>query len=350
MKSTMRFLWALILYSVCVDSGSFAAQFAEYFPLDPAVHGLKTFEWTYGRSGSFESYIAGTHDIPYTSGTVEAAVIANYFGGEEPLYATNDGATVRWFGTDCRYLSATSTLSEHPPSWAFPPVTDGELRDQGEWCVVSPCGSCEPEPDECGCFNDQWLLFEIQDVAVLHGRYEAAIILWWLHTRYTFVPVDFHHKDVELGITPPTSADTGGYAVTDFDIFGRDIGLIAFGGVDAESGDVVEFLELSNHSPLSGKFKRGNANADNRVDIGDAITILGYLFGAAGDPSKAKVAQCRDAADANDDGKLDVADAIKTLSHLFAQAGPLPEPFTACGIDPTSDAMGCESFPPCEGP
>ena len=99
--------------------------------------------------------------------------------------------------------------------------------------------------------------------------------------------------------------------------------------------------------PAGTRFKRGDTNADGTVDLADAICTLGYLFGPASDPCKAKVANCLDAADANDDGAIDLADAIKVLSHLFGDGGPLPEPFAACGLDPTDDAIGCEVFPAC---
>ncbi len=89
--------------------------------------------------------------------------------------------------------------------------------------------------------------------------------------------------------------------------------------------------------------KRGDANADNTIDIADAIFTLSYLFAEGPAPS------CLDAADANDDGAADIADAIAVLSHLFANAGDLPEPFGECGLDPTVDELGCSSYPPCEG-
>ena len=41
-------------------------------------------------------------------------------------------------------------------------------------------------------------------------------------------------------------------------------------------------------------------------------------------------------------------DAITVLGHLFGGAGPLRAPSGACGPDPTPDALGCESYPPCE--
>ena len=67
-----------------------------------------------------------------------------------------------------------------------------------------------------------------------------------------------------------------------------------------------------------------------------------YLFGSGLTPT------CLDTADANDDGAVDLADAIVVLSHLFDNAGPLPEPFGACGSDPTLDDLECSSCSPCE--
>ncbi len=89
-------------------------------------------------------------------------------------------------------------------------------------------------------------------------------------------------------------------------------------------------------------FKRGDANADRNVDIGDPIFVLSYLFARGRTPT------CRDTADGNDDGSIDIGDPIKVLGHLFAQAGPLPPPFTACGEDPTTDAITCDAFAPCD--
>ena len=89
-------------------------------------------------------------------------------------------------------------------------------------------------------------------------------------------------------------------------------------------------------------FLRGDCNADGRVDIGDPIKLLAYLF-ANDDPPL-----CHKAADANDDGVLNIADAIYSLSYQFAGGPPPPAPFPACGVDPTADDLPCDSFPPCE--
>ena len=99
-------------------------------------------------------------------------------------------------------------------------------------------------------------------------------------------------------------------------------------------------------------FVRGEANADNNLDIADAICVLGYLFGSANDSCKDTVAQCLDAADANDDGVVNIADPISLLSHLFVPDSPPPlEPFPDCGLDPTDDdGLTCEWFEGCEKP
>ena len=85
-----------------------------------------------------------------------------------------------------------------------------------------------------------------------------------------------------------------------------------------------------------------SANPALRLDIADAISLLAYLFQSGETP------RCRKAADVNDDGKLNVSDAIGLLLFFFKGRGPLPEPFDACGLDPTSDPLDCTSFAVCQ--
>ncbi len=92
------------------------------------------------------------------------------------------------------------------------------------------------------------------------------------------------------------------------------------------------------------RFRRGDVNADARVDIGDAIATLGYLFGRSFQPA------CLDAADANDSGAVDIADAIFTLGYLFAHGAPPPAPGPlACGRDDvTPDMLACVAQGSCD--
>ncbi|MBN1417548.1 MAG: hypothetical protein JXP34_02165 [Planctomycetes bacterium] len=89
--------------------------------------------------------------------------------------------------------------------------------------------------------------------------------------------------------------------------------------------------------PANVLFRRGDTNGDGRVDLGDPIRLLAYLYAQGAPPA------CEDAADADDTGRLDLADPIFILNYLFAgkAAPPLPGPLTA-GFDPTKDELYCE--------
>jgi len=65
------------------------------------------------------------------------------------------------------------------------------------------------------------------------------------------------------------------------------------------------------------------------------------------DPPDANPAPRFRRGDANADAVLDIGDAISLLGHLFAGDGELPGPFGGCGSDPTPDDVGCGSFAPC---
>lgn len=80
------------------------------------------------------------------------------------------------------------------------------------------------------------------------------------------------------------------------------------------------------------QFVRGDCNQDGSVDVGDAVELLGILFGSGLPPS------CAVACKVNTDAALDIADAVYLLAFLF-QGGPLPPaPHPSCGEDPVSGA------------
>jgi len=107
--------------------------------------------------------------------------------------------------------------------------------------------------------------------------------------------------------------------------------------VDAPDDDwYLDDLTIESGGALGVLFIRGDANRDGLLDIGDAVAILGHLFGAA-------PAACLDALDANDDGSGDIADAISLLGFLFSAGPPPPAPHPGAGADPTADALDCAS-------
>jgi len=102
------------------------------------------------------------------------------------------------------------------------------------------------------------------------------------------------------------------------------------------TGDGIELIWVRG----VGGFIRGDANADGRIDVSDAVALLVHLF--LGRPLA-----CEKAGDSNDSGTLDIADAVYLLSYLFAGGPPPVSPFPSCGQDPSPDDLTCRGFPPC---
>ncbi|MGE3165413.1 MAG: hypothetical protein AB7O52_10950 [Planctomycetota bacterium] len=106
-------------------------------------------------------------------------------------------------------------------------------------------------------------------------------------------------------------------------------------------------LEITSVTTDPG-FRRGDCNADGAFNIADAVFALSTLFPPQGGPP---AIQCNDACDSNDDGQLNIADAVAALAELFpgpSGPSPLPPPgSSACGVDPTSDALDCVNYTNC---
>ncbi len=91
------------------------------------------------------------------------------------------------------------------------------------------------------------------------------------------------------------------------------------------------------HPTIDASFTRGDLDGTGRLEISDAVGVLGFLFQGTREPV------CLDAADANDDGRVELTDAISILSFLFLQGDAPPAPFGECGSDATADRLGCEA-------
>jgi hypothetical protein len=100
----------------------------------------------------------------------------------------------------------------------------------------------------------------------------------------------------------------------------------------AALGIVFGFSPLGAAEPL---FLRGDSNADSRVDIGDPVFSLAFIFRGG------KAPICKDAVDANDDGHVDISDPVFTLLFLFQGGRTPPPPFPSPGFDPTPDNLPC---------
>ena len=92
-------------------------------------------------------------------------------------------------------------------------------------------------------------------------------------------------------------------------------------------------------------FRRGDADGNGTfVGLLDGVFILSFQF-VPGSPAP----PCMDAADADDDGSFSgLVDAFYLLNYQFLPGNPPPPdpgPFT-CGVDPSADALGCDSACP----
>jgi hypothetical protein len=98
-------------------------------------------------------------------------------------------------------------------------------------------------------------------------------------------------------------------------------------------------LEVAAIGPPAPTFRRGDADANSRLELTDPVRLLGYAF--LGDPKP----ECLDAADVDDSGETDISDAIYSLSYQFLGGPPPlpPGPFD-CGPDPSPESpdLGCD--------
>jgi hypothetical protein len=86
--------------------------------------------------------------------------------------------------------------------------------------------------------------------------------------------------------------------------------------------------------------RRGDANADGRGDLADAVFGLNFLF--RGGPAP----HCERSLDADDDGAINLGDSLHLLQYLLFRGPPPASPFPACGSE-GSEALPCSLHPPC---
>jgi hypothetical protein len=103
----------------------------------------------------------------------------------------------------------------------------------------------------------------------------------------------------------------------------------------ATAAVVMAALSGVRHPAGAQDFRRGDANTDGRVDIGDATFVGTYLFTGEVTPT------CLNSAEVNDDGLINLSDPIYLLNWAFVGGGSVP---SSC-VGPGSTDLGCSSYP-----
>jgi len=208
-------------------------SFPKYFPTDPNVHQRKIFESTNFVASSsvvMTNEILGFKSVPYTSGSIVGVT------NSEGWIYYNSGTEVMMLGFDDAILSTDTNLAAHPDCWSFGAVYD-EMTISQSFHIVSEDLSWSES-------NEQKIFVQIDDVTIPSGIYSNAIIFWHLDLDKPYASLNFHGEDVIMGIELPDSEQTGGYSVTDFEIYAQTIGTIVAGDVEGISGNLNDIKKL----------------------------------------------------------------------------------------------------------
>ncbi|MEE2883438.1 MAG: hypothetical protein VYD70_06885 [Planctomycetota bacterium] len=122
--------------------------------------------------------------------------------------------------------------------------------------------------------------------------------------------------------------------------FEEDLGIPPISNVFVIQNQSVAPLTIDVTIPIvaDGVFLRGDADSNLRLDLADAIINLIYMSNAC---PQCPMPVCPKALDVNDDGRIDIGDGIQLLNFLYLD-GPQPQPpYPEAGVDPTPDDLEC---------
>jgi hypothetical protein len=213
-------------------------HFPEYLPTDPAVFGVKTFRYTCGPEVGTEYLVQIGDDerVPFTACELVGQRIHRFSDLDPYAIVFNDGDLVRILGGEQVYFSSDAVLTGPASAWTFRLLSDGQIIDQ----TCPPYFSVDKATENGPPDMIQKILVDIQDVTVPHGTFSRSVIFWYLDMQSPFKALDLCGRDDDLGITLPQGLP---HAVTHVDIFARNVGPIASGDIDADSGALIWFAE-----------------------------------------------------------------------------------------------------------
>ncbi len=122
--------------------------------------------------------------------------------------------------------------------------------------------------------------------------------------------------------------------------FEDDLGTPPISNVFVIQNQSVSPLTVDLTIPIAseGIFLRGDADSNLRLDLADAILNLIYMSNAC---PTCPMPVCPKALDVNDDGRIDIGDSIQLLTFLYLDGPPPQPPYPDEGVDPTPDNLEC---------
>ena len=216
-------------------------NFADYLPLDPNVRGRKVFGYSEYPAYNYETItneIVGFKTVPYQSGSVVGVYDSEgalwYNGG---TYAQGLGYVED--GNLLACLSSDASLTSHVSCWEMSQIYDGMIVTLDYYVVAPDLTLLETN---IGLHKH---LFEVQDITVPADTYTNCIIIWFLANTGGYVAPDYHGTDIEMTLSTPSSTDTGGWRLDDFEVYAPGVGVIASGNFNEHSGYLKELKRLN---------------------------------------------------------------------------------------------------------
>ena len=263
----------------------------------------------------------------------------------QPTYFATAPDTLASFPAGASVASATFpvTLAEDPANPTFPTLVAGAFTlafqiDPAvlEVTAVDPTG---PLALICG---SSWDLFDVDlTVAGCPGTVRAQAVFGFACD--VFFPYEVETPLIEVTVETLPGV-LGGSSLATM-ISGETCPTVAatvpsFGGPSEPIW--IDALVTFEPDDTLVDFVRGDCNQDGAVQIADAISLLGGLFG--GVPLGDCLAACEMH---DDDASPDIADAVFLLQHLFTAGPPPAEPYPDCGVGASPTPGECVLGPAC---
>ena len=226
-----------------------ADNITNYVSADVDAYGIRTFTWVHGKTGSLTTQVIGSEEVTFGNGQVFVGVwISNSDpDGERNVLSSLVANGVQVLAEDDHLLSDDASGFAPSSRFFYGSFNDGEVTQVTDFYYDIPSNV-----KDSVIYNSNlsdYSLAMIQDVTVPYASYANCFIRWSLHSDFSYNEPNFYGWDAKLGVTLPTSSETGARALSRFMILAPDFGVIASGDVDDATGELGDMYVLTNWVP-----------------------------------------------------------------------------------------------------